>query len=125
MKSFSTLLIRCRDQATKNRVARGCTYGVIPPRTQLRKQPPVTSRKIRWYMKMNLREALHLCELRNIPQGHPGYRFIGQEMWRKIQEVHPTLAEVGRFIDWKAYRLGRLQSEMRTEFKKSVMQKEQ
>jgi len=22
-------------------------------------------------------------------------------MWRKIQEVHPTLAEVGKFIDWK------------------------
>ena len=26
-------------------------------------------------------------------------------MWRKIQEVHPTLAEVGKFIDWKSYRL--------------------
>ena len=42
-------------------------------------------------------------------------------MWRKIQEVHPTLAEVGKFIDWKAYRLGGLQSEMRTEFKKEGM----
>jgi len=46
-------------------------------------------------------------------------------MWRKIQEVHPTLVEVGKFIDWKSYRLGRLQSEMRTEFKKSAMQKEE
>jgi thymidylate synthase ThyX len=79
--------------------------------------------KTRWYMKMNLREAVHLCELRTMPQGHPDYRFIAQEMWRKIQEVHPALAEVGRFIDWKSYRLGRLQSEMRTEFKKSVMHK--
>jgi thymidylate synthase ThyX len=79
--------------------------------------------RTRWYMKMNLREAVHLCELRTMPQGHPDYRFIAQEMWRKIQEVHPTLAEVGRFIDWKSYRLGRLQSEMRTEFKKSVMHK--
>jgi len=79
--------------------------------------------KIRWYMKMNLREAVHLCELRTMPQGHPDYRFIAQEMWRRIQEVHPTLAEVGKFIDWKSYRLGRLQSEMRTEFKKSAMQK--
>ena len=79
--------------------------------------------KIRWYMKMNLREALHLCELRTLPQGHPDYRFIAQEMWRKIQEVHPALAECGKFIDWKKYRLGRLQSEMRTEFKRSVMQK--
>jgi thymidylate synthase ThyX len=79
--------------------------------------------RTRWYMKMNLREAVHLCELRTMPQGHPDYRFIAQEMWRKIREVHPTLAEVGRFIDWKSYRLGRLQSEMRTEFKKSVMLK--
>jgi thymidylate synthase ThyX len=79
--------------------------------------------KIRWYMKMNLREAVHLCELRTMPQGHPDYRFIAQGMWRKIQEVHPTLAEVGKFIDWKSYRLGRLQSEMRTEFKKSAFEK--
>jgi thymidylate synthase ThyX len=80
--------------------------------------------KIRWYMKMNLREALHMCELRTMPQGHPDYRFICQEMWRKIQSVHPALAESGRFMDWQKYRLGRLQSEMRTEFKKSAMQKE-
>ena len=81
--------------------------------------------KIRWYMKMNLREALHMVELRTMPQGHPDYRFICQEMWRKIQEVHPALAECGKFIDWKSYRLGRLQSEMRTEFKKSAMEKEE
>jgi len=78
--------------------------------------------KIRWYMKMNLREAVHLCELRTMPQGHPDYRFIAQEMWHKIQEVHPALAEVGKFIDWKSYRLGRLQSEMRTEYKKSAFE---
>jgi thymidylate synthase ThyX len=77
--------------------------------------------KIRWYMKMNLREALHMCELRTMPQGHPDYRFICQEMWRKIQEVHPTLAECGKFIDWNSYKLGRLQAEMRTEFKKSML----
>ena len=78
--------------------------------------------KIRWYMKMNLREALHMVELRTMPQGHPDYRFICQEMWRKIQEVHPVLAEAGKFIDWQKYRLGRLQSEMRTEYKKSVFE---
>jgi thymidylate synthase ThyX len=78
--------------------------------------------KIRWYMKMNLREAVHMCELRTMPQGHPDYRFICQEMWRKIQEAHPALAESGKFMDWQKYRLGRLQSEMRTEFKKSAME---
>jgi thymidylate synthase ThyX len=79
--------------------------------------------KIRWYMKMNLREALHLCELRTMPQGHPDYRFVCQEMWRKIQEVHPALAESGKFIDWRKYRLGRLQAEMRTEFKRAAIRK--
>jgi hypothetical protein len=41
-----------------------------------------------------------------MPQGHPDYRFICQEMWRKIQEVHPTLAECGKFIDWKKISAG-------------------
>jgi thymidylate synthase ThyX len=77
--------------------------------------------KVRWYIKMNLREALHMCELRTMPQGHPDYRFVCQEIWRRIQEVHPHLAECGKFIDWKKYRLGRLSSEMRTEFKKSTI----
>lgn len=78
--------------------------------------------KIRWYMKMNLREAVHIGELRTMPQGHPDYRFIVQEMWRKIGEVHPSLAECAKFIDWKTYRLGRLQSEMRSEYKKSAFE---
>jgi hypothetical protein len=42
-------------------------------------------------------------------------------MWRKIASVHPTLAGSAKFIDWKTYRLGRLQSEMRTEYKKSAL----
>jgi len=71
---------------------------------------------------MNLREALHMVELRTMPQGHLDYRFICQEMWRKIESVHSVLAEAGNFFDWQKYRLGRLQSEMRTEFKKSAME---
>jgi thymidylate synthase ThyX len=78
--------------------------------------------KIRWYMKMNLREAVHIGELRTMPQGHPDYRLIAQEMWRKIGEVHPALARVAKFIDWNTYRLGRFQSEMRSEYKKSALE---
>jgi hypothetical protein len=48
-----------------------------------------------------------MIELRTMPQGHPDYRFTFQEMWRKIQEVHPALAGLGKFIDWQRYRLGR------------------
>ena len=75
--------------------------------------------RTRWYMKMNLREAVHIGELRTMPQGHPDYRSITQEMWRQIGAVHPRLASYARFIDWKTYRLGRLASELRTEFKRS------
>ncbi len=60
--------------------------------------------KIRWHMKMNLREALHMVEFRPMPQGHPHYRFICWRLWRKIQEVHPALAESGKFVDWQKYR---------------------
>jgi hypothetical protein len=49
---------------------------------------------------------------------------FAQEIWRKIQEVHPTLAEAGKFIDWKSYRLGRLQSEMRSEYKRSMFRQQ-
>ena len=45
-------------------------------------------------------------------------------MWRTIQEVHQTLTESGKLMDWQKYRLGRLLSEMRTEFKKSAIEKE-
>ena len=70
-------------------------------------------------MKMNLREAVHIGELRTLPQGHPDYRDITQKMWREIGKVHPRLAGYAKFIDWGTYRLGRLASELRTEFKKS------
>ncbi len=75
--------------------------------------------RVRWYMKLNLREAIHIGELRTLPQGHPDYRLIVQEMWRLIGKVHPTLARSATFLDWQTYRLGRLQSEMRAEYKKS------
>lgn len=79
--------------------------------------------RIRWTMKMNLREAVHIGELRTMPQGHPDYRKIVQLMWKEIQRVHPTLAGYAKFIDWKTYRMGRLQSEMRSEYKKLALQK--
>ena len=34
-------------------------------------------------MEMNLGEVVHMVELHTMPQGHPDYRFICQEMWRK------------------------------------------
>jgi Predicted alternative thymidylate synthase len=38
----------------------------------------------RFYMKMNLREIVHLTELRSSPQGHPSYRKIAQEIAKAV-----------------------------------------
>ena len=78
--------------------------------------------RARWTVRMNLREAIHFCELRSMPQGHPDYRVLVQEIWRQIEAVHPTLATWGRFVNRDTYRLGRLQSEMRTEYKRGKME---
>lgn len=77
--------------------------------------------RIRWYMTLNLREAFHIAELRTMPQGHPDYRCLIQEMFRQITAVHPAVAYYATFIDWGSYRLGRLTSEVRTEYKRSLL----
>src|SRR5512135_2936012 len=76
--------------------------------------------KVRWRVTLNLREAVHLCELRSMPQGHPDYRLLVQEMWKRIEEAHPALAPWGKFVNRDTYRLGRLQSEMRTEYRRAT-----
>jgi thymidylate synthase ThyX len=55
--------------------------------------------RVRWYFRANLREVYHLCELRTTPQGHPDYRWVAQEMFRRVSEVHPRLASYARFVD--------------------------
>ena len=42
--------------------------------------------RVRFYMHMNAREAMHVIELRTAPQGHPAYRRVCQEMHRLIGE---------------------------------------
>ena len=55
--------------------------------------------RVRWYFRVNLREIYHLCELRTTPQGHPDYRWVAQEMFRLVGQVHPRLAGYARFVD--------------------------
>ena len=71
-----------------------------------------------YFVKMNLREACHLIELRSVPQGHPDYRKIAQKMYRLIEQVHPNLANGIRFVDLKDYALERFDAEKRKEMKK-------
>jgi len=74
-----------------------------------------------YFMKMNLREACHLIELRSVPQGHPDYRKVAQKMYRLIERVHPNLARGIRFVDLKSYALERFDAEKRKEMKRQSM----
>ena len=76
-----------------------------------------------YFMKLNLREACHLIELRTIPQGHIDYRRVAQEMYRQINKVHPNLSKIMKFVDLKEYDLERFESEKRTEEKRKKIKK--
>jgi thymidylate synthase ThyX len=69
--------------------------------------------RIRFYMEMNAREAMHVIELRTAPQGHPAYRRICQQMHRAIRDVagHRAIADAMTFADHSAVELERLQAE--------------
>jgi thymidylate synthase ThyX len=71
-----------------------------------------------YFMKINLREACHMIELRTIPQGHPDYRRVCQEIFRQIKKVHPILAGSIKFVDLNIYELERLGAEKNIDKKK-------
>ena len=69
--------------------------------------------RVRFYMDMNAREAMHVIELRTAPQGHPAYRRVCQQMHRLIAEVagHRAVAAAMTFADHSTVELERLGSE--------------
>ncbi len=76
--------------------------------------------RIRFYMELNAREAMHLIELRTAPQGHPAYRRICQSMHRLIGEQagHRVLADSMKFVDHSEVELERLKAERAAERKR-------
>jgi len=80
--------------------------------------------RVRFYMHMNAREAMHVIELRTAPQGHPAYRRVCQEMHRLIAEVagHRSLAAVMSFADHSQVELERLAAERAAEKKRAIRQ---
>jgi len=76
--------------------------------------------RIRFVLQLNAREAVHLCELRSSPQGHPAYRRIAQEMARAIGETagHTGIASAMTFVDHSDVDLERLDAERRTAAKR-------
>src|SRR2546425_3174401 len=71
--------------------------------------------RVRFYMEMNAREAMHVIELRTTPQGHPSYRRICQAMHRLIGERHPAIAASMTFADHSTVELERLEAERAAE----------
>jgi thymidylate synthase ThyX len=78
--------------------------------------------RMRYVMQMNAREAMHLCELRSSPQGHPTYRRIAQAMHRAIAEQagHRAIAEAMRYVDHGTYDLERLDAERAAEARRAL-----
>jgi hypothetical protein len=71
--------------------------------------------RVRFYLQMNAREAMHFIELRTQPQGHPAYRRVCQQMHRLIADTagHRAVADAMRFVDHSEVELERLQAERR------------
>ena len=78
--------------------------------------------RVRFYMHMNAREAMHTIELRTAPQGHPAYRRVCQQMHRLIDERagHRAIAAAMTFADHSEVELERLKAERELERKRQT-----
>jgi thymidylate synthase ThyX len=78
--------------------------------------------RVRFYMEMNAREAMHLIELRTAPQGHPAYRRVCQQMHTLIRDRagHRAIAGAMTFVDHSTVELERLHAERALERKRAV-----
>ena len=75
--------------------------------------------RIRFYLQLNAREAMHLIELRSSPQGHAAYRRVAQRMHRLIETKagHRAIAASMKFVDHATHALERLEAEKSHEMK--------
>jgi thymidylate synthase ThyX len=82
----------------------------------------VMAYRVRFYMDMDAREAMHVIELRTAPQGHPSYRRICQAMHHAIADIagHHALARAMQFADHSDVELERLQAERALEKKRTA-----
>jgi thymidylate synthase ThyX len=79
--------------------------------------------KLRFYLRMNAREAMHFIELRTGKQGHTQYRQVSQRMIELIRDRagHRAVAAAMSFADMVPdYELSRLEGERRAEQKRSA-----
>lgn len=69
--------------------------------------------RVRYFMDMNAREAMHVIELRSSPQGHESYRQVAMQMHSLIADVagHRALAKAIGFANHEDHELERLKAE--------------
>jgi thymidylate synthase ThyX len=77
--------------------------------------------RVRFYMEINAREAMHVIELRTAPQGHPTYRRVCQAMHRLIAKRagHRAIAEAMVFVNHSEIELERLEAERAAEWRRT------
>lgn len=78
--------------------------------------------RIRFYLHMNAREAMHILELRTTPQGHPVYRRVCQQMHRLIAEQagHRAIAAAMKYVNYEDVELERLEAERARDARKTA-----
>src|SRR5215213_7329992 len=67
-----------------------------------------------YFIKMNLREACHMIELRTAPQGHPDYRIACQKIYMEIERVRAQVGEGIKFVDVGKWQGGRVEGGKKT-----------
>ena len=69
--------------------------------------------RVRYLVRLNAREAMHMIELRTSPQGHPAYVKVCREMHRLIRDQagHPLVAGAMRFVGAEDVHLPRYAAE--------------
>ena len=76
-------------------------YAQVLPRFPQQAQYLVTlGHRLRYLVRLNAREAMHMIELRTSPQGHPAYVRVCREMHRLIRDQagHTLVAGAMRFV---------------------------
>lgn len=103
MTGFKKLYCEAMDAAVS-------LYGTLKTRFPFEAQYIATHGSFnRFYLNMNLREAIHLTELRSTPQGHPTYRKVAQDMAHAVGKKFPLVQKyLFPFVDYKDYELERL-----------------
>jgi thymidylate synthase ThyX len=104
------------DSAALHAALAGAGLAAVPP------YAVAMAYRVRYYMELNAREAMHMLELRTAPQGHPAYRRVCQAMHRLIAEQagHTALAAAMRHVDYSGAETGRLAAERAAEVRRSA-----